>query len=67
MDSIIVQTQSHSVKSILLLNPWIYFLIFKGYLGVVHGYRESRYSYSKLDKDRKDSIQRVDNIKYNNW
>jgi hypothetical protein len=55
------------VKSILpLLNPWIYFLIFKGYLDVVHGYLESIYSHSKLDKDKKDSIQKIDNIKYNN-
>jgi hypothetical protein len=54
------------MNSILIVNPRIYFLIFKGYPGVILGIEESKDSNSKLDKYKKDSIQKVDNIDYGN-
>ena len=51
---------------LLLINPKIYFLIFKGYPGVILGIEEIKHSNSKLDKYKKDSIQKVDNIDYSN-
>lgn len=54
------------MNSILLVNPKIYFLIFKGYLGVILGIEESRSSNSKLDKYKEDSIQKLNNIDYSN-
>jgi hypothetical protein len=52
------------MNSILLVNPKIYFLIFKGYPGVILGIEEGKHSNSKLDK--KDSIQKVDSMNYGN-
>jgi hypothetical protein len=54
------------MNSILIVNTRIYFLIFKGYPGVILGIEESKDSNSKLDKCKKDSIQKVDNIDYSN-
>jgi hypothetical protein len=51
---------------LLLINPKIYFLIFKGYPGVILGIEETKHSNSKLDKYNKDSIQMVDSIDYSN-
>jgi hypothetical protein len=54
------------MNSILLINPKIYFLIFRGYPGVILGIEESKHSNSKLNKYKKDSIQKVANIDYSN-
>ena len=51
---------------LLLIKSKIYFLIFKGYSGVILGIEESKHSNSKLDKYKKDSIQKVDSIDYSN-
>lgn len=53
---------------LLLINPKIYFLIFRGYPGVILGIEESKHSNSKLNKYKykKDSIQKVANIDYSN-
>lgn len=51
---------------LLIVNPRIYFLIFKGYPGVILGIQGSKHSNSKLDKYKKDSIHKVDNVEYNN-